>query len=141
VIAKIKIACKKSLADEVAVRKTQAEEYAKQLKEVQDNLNIVEEKWLKNEIAQDTYRRWYGTYSENILNLKASIARLNRSQNEPFALLEKNLSSLSTLDTIYNRANTLQKRQFKIWCSTAHYTMKMVSIEPPHCCLFLMLMY
>ncbi|CAM3736701.1 hypothetical protein MUGA111182_06290 [Mucilaginibacter galii] len=55
-------------------------------------LHSVEEKWIRGEIAKDTYERWYSTYSRNIVMLKGFIEKAQKSMDKSTEVLERNLS-------------------------------------------------
>ncbi len=88
------------------------DEKKRQLEEVQERLFTVEEKWIKNEIAKDTYDRWHSTYNHTILNLQGAIERLSGDQGAAFEILEKNLYMLSDMRYVYTKSDTMQKRDF-----------------------------
>ncbi|WET02714.1 recombinase family protein [Flavobacterium sp. YJ01] len=101
-----------SIEKEVKTNKEKAVEKRNELEEIQQRLNAVEEKWFRDEINKDTYDRWYSTYSDHILTLKASIERFSVNQGKAFEILESNLDLLGDIRHIYDRSNTLQKREF-----------------------------
>lgn len=101
-----------SIENEVKTNKKKAVEKRHELEEIQQRLNAVEEKWFRDEINKDTYDRWYSTYSDHILTLTASIERFSINQGKAFEILESNLDLLGDIRHIYDRSNTLQKREF-----------------------------
>ncbi|OOV19035.1 hypothetical protein [Flavobacterium sp. LM4] len=92
--------------------KQRVQEKKLELENVQEKMFSVEEKWIKNEIAKDTYDRWYTNYNDTIQNLKQTIERLNTDLSKVFLILEKNLSLLTDMHYVYNKSNILQKRDF-----------------------------
>ncbi len=82
------------------------------LKEVEDNLLVLEGKWLKDQITRDTYDKWYDSYRNSILELKASIERLSKNKNGAFKILEKNLDKLADIRFVYESVDILKKREF-----------------------------
>lgn len=101
-----------SIEKEVKTNKKKVVEKRNELEEIQQRLNAVEEKWFRDEINKDTYDRWYSTYSDHILTLMASIERFSINQGKAFEILESNLDLLGDIRHIYDRSNTLQKREF-----------------------------
>lgn len=81
------------------------------LEEAQENLYSLEEKWIKNEISHETYDRWYSSYNDKIINLKAHVERLGKSQYKASNLLNKHLDMLSDMQYIYRKSDTLNKRE------------------------------
>jgi site-specific DNA recombinase len=92
--------------------KQRVQEKKNELENVQEKMFSVEEKWIKNEIAKETYDRWYTTYDSTIQNLKRTIERLGTDQSKVFLVLEKNLSLLTDMHSVFSKSNTLQKREF-----------------------------
>jgi len=89
-----------------------ANEKKLELKEAEEKLFSVEEKWIKNEINKDTYNRWYSIYNDNIFNLKGAIERLTNDQSQAFSILEKNLNLLTDMRYVYSKSDALRKREF-----------------------------
>jgi len=101
-----------SIEEGVKENKKKAEEKKHELDEIKQRLNVVEEKWFKDEINKDTYDRWYSTYSDHILTLTAAIERLTLNQGKAFEILDTNLELLGDIKHIYNKSDVLQKREF-----------------------------
>lgn len=111
-IKEIRNGCYASLEQEVKVNNKRASEKKHELEEIQQRLNVVEEKWFKDEINKDTYQRWYSTYSDQMLTLTAAIERLSANQGKTFEILESNLNLLGDIRHIYIKSDTLKKREF-----------------------------
>lgn len=99
-----------------------AVEKKRELEEVKQRLHTVEEKWFKDEINKDTYDRWYSTYSDHILNFTAAVERLSINPDK-VELLDNDLDMLSDVRYIYDKATTLQKREFvnKVFDGNLYY--------------------
>ena len=78
----------------------------------QEMLYAVEEKWIKNEIDQETYRRWYLKYKTNIDDLEIAIARLGTNHGEAYKILNNRLDTFTDIKSIYHKFDTLEKREF-----------------------------
>lgn len=111
-IKEIRNTCYDSLEKEVKVNNKRVSEKKHELEEIQQRLNVVEEKWFKDEINKDTYQRWYSTYSDQMLTLTAAIERLSTNQGKAFEILESNLDLLGDIRYIYAKSDTLKKREF-----------------------------
>ncbi len=111
-IREIKDGCNNSIEVEMNANKQRVQEKKLELESVQEKMFSVEEKWIKNEIAKETYDRWYATYNGTIQNLKQTIERLNTDQSNVFLILENNVNLLTDMHYVYNKSNTLQKRDF-----------------------------
>ena len=103
--------CKKSLSIECETNKKKVAEKRKELESIKEKLFNVEEKWINNEIAKETYERWYSSYSMTIIELECAIERLNKNQGHIFDILEVNIGKLGDLKHVYEVSDTLQKRQ------------------------------
>ncbi|SFQ77826.1 recombinase family protein [Flavobacterium akiainvivens] len=122
-IKEIRNGCYASIEEEMKNNRKKAVEKKRELEEVKQRLHAVEEKWFKDEINKDTYDRWYSTYSDHILSLTAAVERLNINPDKAFELLDNNLGMLSDVRYIYDKATTLQKREFvnKVFDGNLYY--------------------
>ncbi|MCT1523827.1 recombinase family protein [Sphingobacterium hotanense] len=111
-VLEIRKGCKESIEVEMKSNRQKITEKKVQLTEAQEKLFLLEEKWIKSEIARDTYDRWYSTYNHTILNLKGAVERLSEDQGKAFDILEKNLYLLSDMRYVYTKSDTMQKRDF-----------------------------
>jgi site-specific DNA recombinase len=111
-VREIKEGCNASIEVEMKANKQRVQEKKNELENVQEKMFSVEEKWIKNEIAKETYDRWYATYDGTIQNLKRTIERLSTDQSKVFLVLENNLSLLTDMHSVFSKSNTLQKREF-----------------------------
>ncbi|MDQ2863398.1 MAG: recombinase family protein, partial [Bacteroidota bacterium] len=111
-IVEIKNGCNLALETDLKSNKKKILEKKQLLEETQEKMYAVEEKWIKNEIARDTYERWYLTYNSTILNLKGAIERLGQNQGRAFTILQKNLEMLTNIKYVYSKADIMQKREF-----------------------------
>ncbi len=71
----------------------------------------IEEKWINNAIAQDTYERWYSSITKNKLELGAVIDRLSGDQHKSYKIIKDNLDRLTDLGFVYKYATTLEKQE------------------------------
>ena len=78
----------------------------------QEMLYAVEEKWIRNEIDQETYRRWYLKYKTNIDDLEIAIARLGTNHGEAYKILNNRLDAFTDIKSVYHEFDTLEKREF-----------------------------
>ncbi|MEC3880201.1 recombinase family protein [Parapedobacter sp. 10938] len=122
-VKKIRIASRASIDKEMENNRKKAIGKNKILQEVEEKLFSVEEKWIKNEINKETYDRWYSIYNNEVLNLKASIERLQDDQSRAFMILEDRLDLLTDMRHVYAQSDTLQKREFvnRVFDSNLYY--------------------
>lgn len=111
-IMEIRESCYNTLKEEMKTKKGLAKEKQKELDEIKRRLSAVEEKWINNEINKDTYDRWYSTYSEHIVTLSLAVERLSISNDKVYEILDRNLDMLSDIGGLYEKADTLRKRDF-----------------------------
>jgi site-specific DNA recombinase len=111
-VREIKDGCNASIDIDMKNNKQRVQDKKIELENIQEKMFSVEEKWIKNEIAKETYDRWYATYDSTIQNLKRTIERLSTDQSNAFLVLENNLSQLTDMHYVFSKSNTLQKREF-----------------------------
>lgn len=111
-VRKIRTESRSSLDREFEINRKKAEEKKVQLRETEEKLFSLEEKWIKNEISRETYDRWHSNYNDSIINLKGAIERLGTDQSRAFGILEKNLDLLTDMKYVYSQSDTMQKREF-----------------------------
>jgi len=111
-IKEIRNGCYASIEKEVYANKKKVAEKRHELKELQQLLNAVEEKWFRNQINKDTYDRWYSSYSDQISTLTASIERYSANKAKAFEILDSKLDLLGDIRQIYTNSDILQKREF-----------------------------
>ncbi len=111
-VKKIKDGAALQIEKELENNKKGLAEKQLELRKKQELLYAVEEKWIKSEIDRDTYQRWCNRYKDNIDNLKIAIERLNASHREAFEILNKQLDVLTDVKSVFNKFDTLEKREF-----------------------------
>ena len=83
----------------------------KEFETAEKNLISVEKKWIANQLAFETYQRWYRELSQQKMSLKAEMDQLTRGKQTLFILLEKELKILSDMKYVYTSCTTTQKQQ------------------------------
>lgn len=81
-------------------------EYAK----AQEELESVEQKWIRNQMSFETYQRWYTKYTDERMLLNEQIKKLSQDQNETFLLMQDELEKLNDMKYLYDSAETIQKQ-------------------------------
>ena len=79
---------------------------------MEEKLFAVEEKWISDSISRDTYERWVGNYNSEITTIKAALARAGKDQSGAFNILNKHLDKLTDIRQVYEKSNSLEKREF-----------------------------
>jgi site-specific DNA recombinase len=111
-VREIKNGCSASIDIEMKTNKERVKDKKNELEEVQEKMFSLEEKWIKNETAKETYDGWYSTYDSTILDLKRAIDRLSVDQSKAFIISQNNLSLLTDMHFVFTKSNILQKREF-----------------------------
>ena len=82
------------------------------------------------------YDRWCGNYNGEIKTLNIHIPRLGKQETHLFKLLDRNLSMVTGIWGLFEKADTLVKQEFvKLGFDNILYHEK-VSIEPLPCSVF-----
>jgi site-specific DNA recombinase len=94
-----------------------------ELKQVEKQLESVEEKFIQNQLKFDTYNRWHTTYNQQRITLLSEIEKYSADYNEFFFVLNNNLEKLTDMQHIYNRCTTLQKQELlrKVFDNKLYY--------------------
>ncbi|MGI8583427.1 MAG: recombinase family protein [Chitinophagaceae bacterium] len=83
----------------------------RELHEADTKLKSVEDKWINNKIAFDTYQRWYTELTQKRMNLTSQIENVSQDQKQVWVTLQKELDKLGDLQRLYNISDTFQKQQ------------------------------
>lgn len=110
-VAEIRAESELIFADRVKKNKLALQEKRRELSLEESKMISVEEKWITNQISQETYQRWHTDVSQRKFNLKAQIERLSKDQKELFVVLFENLDKLTNLKQVYHKATTVQKHE------------------------------
>lgn len=79
--------------------------------EVERKLKSVEEKWINNQIAYDTYSRWFTDLNKQKHSLRARLEKLESKEQDVFERYEEEFRRLSNLKAIYYDASTVRKQE------------------------------
>ncbi|MGS2764818.1 hypothetical protein [Sinomicrobium sp. M5D2P9] len=99
------------LKNEVNANLHKIQGYRIKLHQTKKKLISLEEKWIENSIDRETYDRWYSTYNKDIMKLEASISVHDTDKAKIYKAFHKNLDYLKNLGRIYNKLDTLEKRE------------------------------
>jgi site-specific DNA recombinase len=91
--------------------KTLLADKKKELGQEEIKMISIEEKWINNQINQETYQRWFTTIINNRMLLNASISRLSQDQDKVYNALYKNLERLTDLKYVFTHASTTEKQE------------------------------
>lgn len=90
-ITKIRTSAKEELQQELDNNRNRLTQKKSELEAEKALLYSIEEKYIKNEIDQETYRRWFNTYKEKIDVLETAVLRLGNTSNEAFNILDRRM--------------------------------------------------
>lgn len=82
-----------------------------ELAAAEEKLHSVEDKWILNQMAFDTYQRWHTELTEKRMLLHAEIEDLQRIEKEAWYLMHSEIEKLGDLDYVYTAMPTEQKQQ------------------------------
>ncbi len=111
VINDVREGCYLALNNEISNSKVRLKELQKELSDNEESKFLLEEKWIKNQITQDTYQRWYNNYNNTINSLRSQIDKMGNNSLGTFATLEKNLDMLADMKLIYEISDVNEKRE------------------------------
>ena len=111
-IATIQSDTKSQIEKELAINRTRLDEKNTEFEKEKDLLFSLEDKYIRNEVDPETYKRWHIIYKDKIVNLEFSINRLEKTDPEAFSILDKRLELMADVKYIYHKSDTLEKREF-----------------------------
>lgn len=121
-------AVKIELQDQIQERTQNLTSRRIDLKKQLSQRELLEEKFINNQINQETYDKWHSTYSHNIYQLKNQINTLEGNSNDIIKMVEQELPKLGDLRYLYHKASLLQKQMFvrmvfnsKLYYLDGHY--------------------
>ena len=79
--------------------------------DVDRKLKSVEEKWINNQIAHETYSRWYTELNKQKQALKVQVDMLAAKEQDIFQRYENEFQRLKSLKEIYHSASTIKKQE------------------------------
>lgn len=83
-----------------------------ELDEINNRLHSMEEKYISNKIEFDTYTKWHSDLTQQRVEAKANIEKLNRDDNELYMLMQDNLEKFTDLKYLYKNLETTEKGEF-----------------------------
>lgn len=115
--------CEQKIGSEMKENRSVLTVKKQELVKEEELLFSVEDKWIRGQIAKDTYERWYKVYTTNINNMKSFIERIGKSRDHVFDLLKRNFDLLTDMRYVYSEADTLDKREFirQVFDSNLYY--------------------
>ena len=85
--------------------------HRRELAEAETKLKSVEEKWILNQMAFETYQRWYSELTGQRMALRGKIEKLSQDQDSIYTLFQTELVKLEDLNFLYCQSSTVQKQQ------------------------------
>lgn len=122
-IAQIKAASKKDVQGRLVKNTESSKQKSRELDDLETKIKSIEEKWINNQIAYETYSRWYGDLSKQKYAVKAQLDMLGEKDQSIFTKYENEMQSLSTLRSVYHQAKTFKKQQLvrMVFDNRLHY--------------------
>lgn len=81
------------------------------LRTIQTNIESLEEKWITGQATFETYNRWFGSLTDQRLQLSGQVERLEKDLNGINYRLEDQLSKLQHIDQLYAISDISKKQQ------------------------------
>lgn len=81
-------------------------------KQAVQQLESLEEKFIRNEISSNTYQRWYNTYKSNEATLRFNMEQLNNNADVTWKAFTTALPRLQDIKFLYNAAKLDEKHIF-----------------------------
>lgn len=103
--------CRLSLNKKIRKNRLSLIDHRNKLKEAEQKLSAVEEKWILGEISKDVYEKWCLEYGNQISELKAQMEKECILLETTGGILDYNLGMLTDINKIYEKATLLQKRE------------------------------
>ena len=123
-ITKIRASARKEVKQELDNNMKRLAQKKSELEAEKTLLYSIEEKYIKNEIDQDTYRRWSDVYKEKIDVLETAVLRFGNTSNEGSISWIDEWSFFQTLSTI-NRT-PWKERVIDLFDSKLYYEMSFI---------------
>lgn len=101
---------KKMMAEAQLEKKASLNSLKAQMKQVEDDMQSLEEKYIRNIIQDETYRKWSHQLMNKRQYAKSQIYDINNSNDKMQSLLEANIHRLSDMRFVFNAAETLDKQ-------------------------------
>lgn len=83
-----------------------------ELEQVSTQLQSIEAKWINNQIAYETYQKWFADLTQQRMLIKAQTDDLKRDDNELYMLMKHNIDRFTDLQFLYNNFETVDKQEF-----------------------------
>ncbi|WP_216820656.1 recombinase family protein, partial [Cnuella takakiae] len=110
-VAAIKDQSEKMLQERMKDNRANLSRSKRDMEELEQQLYSVEEKYIKNQMAAETYHRWLKDLTRRRVEVKSRIERFSKNGDSTWKLLSDHLSKLTDLQYVYNQADTLKKQE------------------------------
>jgi hypothetical protein len=110
-VKSLKSKSEKLMEEKFSINHKELQSVKKKMEDAEGQLKSVEEKWINNQMAFETYNRWYKELTDQRIALKSRAHKLSQHEDEAFVLLQKELYQLEDMNYLYNQSSTIQKQQ------------------------------
>lgn len=93
-------------------RKKELQQKKNELKTAVAQLESLEEKFISDQINNETYSKWYSTYKHKESSLRFEVEQLSGDQEKTWRQFKGNLPRLSDVHYLYHSATLVQKQTF-----------------------------
>jgi site-specific DNA recombinase len=110
-VKSLKAKSEKLMEEKFSINHKELQSVKRKMVDADSQLKSVEEKWINNQMAFETYNRWYRELTDQRIALKARVHKLSQNEDEAFTMLQKELYHLEDMNYLYSEASTVQKQQ------------------------------
>jgi site-specific DNA recombinase len=83
---------------------------SRELNQLDKQTHSLEEKYIADKIQHETYFRWHTEFNQKRVDLRYQMDKLSQDQNQAWLLLRSELSKLTDMKGVWDKAGTIQKQ-------------------------------
>jgi hypothetical protein len=83
---------------------------SRELNQLEKQMHSLEEKYIADKIQHETYFRWHTEFNQKRVDLRYQMDKLSQDQNQAWLLLRSELSKLTDMKGVWDKAGTIQKQ-------------------------------
>ncbi|MBX2944106.1 MAG: recombinase family protein [Cyclobacteriaceae bacterium] len=102
-------ATESKLKESLAYRERESQAKVKYMREIDSNIEKLEQRFMKDQIEPVTYKKWYRKYSEEKAKVESELLDLQRDKSQDWRRAKEALPHLLSLPTLYANATLTQK--------------------------------
>jgi hypothetical protein len=103
---------KEEIAKTVKGKKARIKQLSGEIADLLQRIDNLEEKYINNELAALTYKKWHGIYTRDLAGKEMELERIKKDESQIWKKFEENKEKLSNLSNLYESLDILDKRKF-----------------------------